>query len=75
MLKNNRLYAENVGQMLPDLRTFLSYLDDNMGVFENMGVEQANQEQFVYSHRTVQKSKSQWVEIENNKTISHCKTN
>lgn len=43
MLKNNRLYAENVGQMLPDLRTFLSYLDDNMGVFEDMGIYETNQ--------------------------------
>lgn len=37
-MKNNRLYSENVGQMLPDLRTFLFYLDDNIGVFEDLSV-------------------------------------
>jgi hypothetical protein len=36
MLKHNRLYSENIPQLLPDLRTNLYNLDDNIGVFESL---------------------------------------
>lgn len=42
MVKHNRLYSEALPNMLPDLRKILSYLDDNMGVFEQIWADESN---------------------------------
>ena len=39
MLKHNRLYNENLPQILPDLRINCYNLDDNIGVFESINAE------------------------------------